>query len=464
MRFKEFYINESSGVTNRQPGDVYQHNDDNEQHLVLQQVYLLPPNDVAYDTFEDLKAAITENVPQGEELIEENPGKTVMRAAILAHWADQDGVDQWRIKYVKNFNSGPHGKYIRPEGYKYAKSAQQESVPIKPSDLINPAFNPIANIGAEIITNAKVKLANSEYADIIPMLEEAINFAYQGQTQPIKNGAKYANVITKYAGEYLGPIAVVAGGIRKGDFDKALNYLNITSLEGATISFPDDKAGELIDSIIRLQDGTELKISTKMKKAGGKASSLAGVYRLVTDDLKEEYPVASKILEKLATQPALSTKNMENNDKVGIVSVALDLGVLNQTDVDVFKRLPVSSKNVDDLKDAPNLYRLTSTQGVSPNAYNNEGYRVYFHALAAIANDIIPILNGPQHQDFRELIKKGLTRTNYIQFLTAGTTKGDDLILDYTTKFPATFEGEPKIFNANYYATGQKGRLGFKLM
>ena len=44
-----------------------------------------------------------------------------------------------------------------------------------------------------------------------------------------------------------------------------------------------------------------------------------------------------------------------------------------------------------------------------------------------------------------------------------GKKSGNDVILDYYTKFPAVYEGAPKLSNKGYYSTGQNGRLGFKL-
>jgi hypothetical protein len=462
MRYREFYVKESSGVTNRQSGEIYVSDKDPEHHLVLQRVYLLPPNDVAYETTEEMLAAVKENIPPGEKFIEENKPIQGFRAAIIAHWTDHEGTDEWRVKYTKDFRSGPHGKYIRPAGYRYQKAAQQESIPIKPSDLIDSNFRPVNQLGSKIKENVGIKLAGTSYEDLTGILTQAIDFAEAGKVAPVKNGAKYANVIAKYAGEYLGVIAIIQGGIRKGDFNKAIEKLNIQSLDGAQVSFPDDKAGELIDSILRLPGGVEIGVSTKMKQSGGKASSLSGVYKLMSDEIRNESPEYSEILEILATSPARS-KTPAQVDQVGIVRVAVKLGILDKIDIDVFKSLPMESKNINDLKRAPTLFRITSTQGLRVESRGSPAYRVYYHALAAIANDVVGVLNSAQHKEFRNVIKRCLANNNYIQFLTDVRKTGEDITIDYTSKFPAVFDGEPKLENPAYWATGQQGRLGFKL-
>lgn len=462
MRFKDFKITESSGVTNRNPGEIYISDENPDNHLVLVQVYLLPADDPAYATHEEMIAAVKDSVPTGEELIEENKPKSNQKAAILAHWSDHEGVDQYRVKYVQNFDTGPHNKYIRPNGYKYAKSAQQESVPIKPADLIDPSPRPVAQLGPEIKKSLDTNLAGTEYNDIIPVLTTAVELAERGQVSPIEDSAKYANVIAKYAGEYLGVIGIIQGGIRKGDFDKAMEFLGNPNLSNALVSFPDDKAGELIDSELQLPGGETIGISTKMKKGGGKASSLSGVYALMTDEIRQQHPESAEYLELLATAPA-TTKNISQVESLGIMRVASKLGILSEADFDAIKNLSSGSRDIEELQGNNNIYKITKQQGVDPKSYNSPAYRVMFHCWAAVANEVIKEMNGPKYKDFRDLIKSCLANNNYIQFLTDVRKSGDKISLDYTSKFPAVFDGEPKLFNANYYATGQKGRLGFKL-
>lgn len=462
MRYIEFTMYESSGVTNRQPGEIYVNTQDPGKHLVLQKVYLLPPNESSYETTEEMVAAVKENIPPGEKLIEENKPTKAMKAAILAHWTDHEGNDEWRVQYTQNFARGPHGKYIRPTGYMYSKSAQQENIPIKPSDLIDPSFIPVSRLGDKIKESLGVKLAGTQYEDLSGILSQAIDLAEAGRIAPISNGAKYSNVIAKYSGEYLGVIAILQGGIRKGDFEQALKFLEIQSLAGAQVSFPDDKAGELIDSILRLPGGVEISVSTKMQQSGGKASSLSGVVKLLNDEIRNESPEASEILEILATAPG-RPKYAHQVDQVGIVQVALKLDILDRLDIDVLKALSIDSRNIRDLSNAPKIYELTSNQGLTVNSQNSPAYRVYWHALAAIATQVVGVLNGPNHKEFRNVIKKCLANNNYIQFLTDVRKTGNDITIDYTSKFPAVFEGEPKLENAAYWATGQQGRLGFKL-
>jgi len=47
--------------------------------------------------------------------------------------------------------------------------------------------------------------------------------------------------------------------------------------------------------------------------------------------------------------------------------------------------------------------------------------------------------------------------------VTKANQQGEAVSMQYYTKFPAVFKGAPQLVNKTYFATGQKGRIGFKL-
>jgi hypothetical protein len=56
-----------------------------------------------------------------------------------------------------------------------------------------------------------------------------------------------------------------------------------------------------------------------------------------------------------------------------------------------------------------------------------------------------------------------LNNNQYVQLVTQGKQTNDAVKLSYFTKFPAVFAGDSQLVNKTYFATGQKGRIGFKL-
>jgi hypothetical protein len=66
-------------------------------------------------------------------------------------------------------------------------------------------------------------------------------------------------------------------------------------------------------------------------------------------------------------------------------------------------------------------------------------------------------------QEFADAMMAALNNNNYLQMLTNVGKRGNAITCDYYGKFPAVFKGKPVLSNKVYYATGQNGRIGFKL-
>jgi hypothetical protein len=531
MRYSDFKLVESRGVTARDAGEVYVNVSDPDKTLAIQQIYVISPANTnisnkpnkpslstayinqlktefeknpdaanatviinqatvanlkdltsagipmlsdmankalasrnvagAFETAEDMLAAVDENIPAGATKVEDNKPSLKTRAAIIAHTINQDSEDEWHIRYVEKIPpTGVHGLWKTFNGYQYAKSAKQENVPIKPADLIQDA-NPrsIDQLIVELKANLERTLSGTEYSPLTEVMHTAIDLAAQGAVEPIPNSADYQKVIAKYGGEYLGIIAVAKGGVRKGDIDKMLDAMNMDSLVGSEVIFPQNKSEELIDSILITPNGTRLEVSTKMHQGGGAASSLSGVTKLINADIAKKFPKGAKIIRLLGTASA-SSKDPRQAPNLGIVVAAKEYGIINDEDILSLANIDPSAIDIEVIK-APNLNRMTKSQGIDPRTINNPDYRVWYHALAAIANDLIIAVN--KDQEFADAMMAALNNNNYLQMLTDVRKRGDAITCDYYGKFPAVFKGKPVLYNKVYYATGQKGRIGFKL-
>lgn len=528
MRYNDFKLVESRGVTARDAGEVYISTSDPDKTLTIQQIYVIAPepgsepktpalsaqyiqqlqtqfrdnpdanaakkiisksvpaqlkslsnagipvlSDMArkefdarkvgdaFDTAEDMLDAVNQNIPAGATRVEDNKPTSSTKAAIVAHTINQDDEDEWHVRYIRAVPpTGVHGMWKTFNGYQYAKSAKQENVPIKPADLILDSQPRSMNkLITDLKQNLERTLAGTEHAALTEVMNKAIDLAAQGRVDPIENGADYLNVIAKYGGEYLGIIAVAQGGVRNGDIDKMLESMNMDTLVGSSVIFPQDKAEELIDSILIAPNGTRIGVSTKMHKGGGAASSLSGVVKQLNADIEKKFPKGSRLIKLLGTASAFS-KTPSKAASIGIVQAARDLNIINDEDIVALTTLDPSTKDIQAIK-AKNLYRMTSSQGVDPKTLSSPDYRVYYHALAAIANDLIIAVN--KDQEFKDAMMAALNNNNYLQMLTDVRKRGDAITCDYYGKFPAVYEGSPVLYNKVYYATGQKGRIGFKL-
>jgi len=215
--------------------------------------------------------------------------------------------------------------------------------------------------------------------------------------------------------------------------------------------FPQDTAMELIDSVIQLTNGRTLQISSKISTSGGAASSLSGIYKQMTPEIEQRFPQGSEIIKLLATESAVN----------GPLKVARMLNIIDQNDIQAFANLDKRSQNIADLQ-SDRLQQLTQQQGVAADTLERPDYRIFWHALTAVMNAVIPVVNNID--EFKNAMLEVLNNNEYVQLVTKGKQSGDAVSLTYFTKFPAVFKGAPQLVNKTYYATGQKGRIGFKIL
>jgi hypothetical protein len=459
MRAKEF-LSESRGVTARDPGQTYVSDTNPADVLTIQSIDIItPPGLMQFETPEAMLAAVDAAIPQGGEKINDNnpamgEGPSASRAAIIATVTTANNTPQYWVRYIRAVPpQGVHTMWQTLRGYKFSQGSKEESIPIKPTDIIKDESSRTPQALAKAVNAGIAQQVNgTPYQNLAPIMNQAVNLALSGTVAPIKGGAEYARVVGKYGGEYLGPIAVVAGGVTKGDITKMLAAFKIKSLAGTTIRFPQDAGEELIDSIFTLPNGSELNVSTKIHKGGGAASSLSGVAKQLNDNIRKKYPVGSMIIDNLGTMSAVD----------GPLFVAQALGILDEQDVNDILAISKAERNIRSITN-PKVLKMVQAQGYQKDAEKNPAYRVLWHALTAVVNQVIGRVNVMP--EFHNAMMAALNNNNYLQLVTDVRNSGKtDITIDYYGKFPAVFQGRPEIRNKAYFVTGQKGRLGFKLV
>ena len=445
MRAEQF-LYESRGVTARQPGETYVSDIDPEDVLTIQSITVLPSEGDGYESSEEMQNAVSQHIGK-ETRIDDNNFNSGTRAAVIATVTDKNNQIQHHVRYLKAIPpTGVHTLWKTIKGYKFGKGAKEESVPVKPSDIIKDEnFRDARQLSQEIINNTKNLDSLGE------VMKLAVEHALAGNSTPIPNAGQYFNVLQKYSGEYLGPIALMSKpNTVTGDTASMMQSFNISDFNGASVMFPQDTAMELIDSVIKLKDGRDIQISSKISTAGGAASSLSGIFKQMTDEIKQQYPAGSKVIEALATKSAVN----------GPLQVAFDLNIIDQADIQALKNMDKASQNIEDLG-TERLINMTKAQGVQAGTLERPDYRAFYHALTAVMNAVIPEVNASD--DFKNAMLAVLNNNQYVQLVTKGKQTGDDVSLTYFTKFPAVFKGSAQLVNKTYFATGQKGRIGFKL-
>lgn len=447
---RAFELLESRGVTARAPGETYVSDTDPSDILTIQDITVLP-NDGA-DSYEDLDQmmkAVDSAIPDVNKKIEDNNPNSGTRAAIIASVTDSNNQPQYWVRYIRAIPpQGVHTMWKTLRGYKFSQGAEKESVPIKPADLI-----PDENYRTASQLAQQIKQGTQALGDLGEVMADAVDQAMRGQQNPIPGAGKYYNVLQKYGGEYLGPIALMSNAQSvTGDTAKMLQQFGLTNLNGSSVMFPQDKAMELIDSVIQTADGRNIQISSKISTSGGAASSLSGIYKQMTPDIKQRFPEGAKIIELLATESAVN----------GPLKVARMFNIIDDDDIRAMANLDKRTQNIGDLQSG-RLQQMTQAQGVATGTQERPDYRVFWHALTAVMNAVIPVVNADEQ--FKNAMLEVLNNNEYVQLVTkAQQAQGRDAVtMQYYTKFPAVFKGAPQLVNKTYFATGQKGRIGFKL-
>ena len=441
-------ITESRGVTGRTPGDQYVSVTDPKDVITIVDVKTIAPEEGAYGSHEELENAIEQVLPSGANVIQDNKPTSSSLAAIVAELTDALGNPQFWVRYINRVpDTGVDTLWKTLRGYKYSKGVEQESLPIKPTDLVNDEqYKTPANLEKEITRNLKA-LASGGNEALVPVMQNAMGQARAGSIQPIPGAAPYFNVLVKYGGEYLGPMALIDGGNLKGNTPEALDAYGLKTLKGSSVMFPQDSAFALVDSFIKAPNGQEIGISSKAHTGGGAASSLSGVSQQLTDEIRSEFPKGTEIIDILGTESAI----------MGPLKIAKMYGFINDRDIQEIATMSKKTKDPSEIL-SPRLQKLMAK--TNPDT-SKPAYRVFYHLLAGIVETIIPLIN--EEPEFKGAMIAALNNNKFLQLMAKGKKVGNDVILDYYTKFPAVYEGAPKLVNKGYYATGQKGRLGFKL-
>jgi len=447
-------LRESRGITARVKGDQYVNVSDGNDVLTIQDVTVLHPEGKdGFDSLTDLQAAISAALPQAAAKIEDNKPTVKNHAAIVAHVKNVSGNDQYWIRYIEKVPSASvHGLWNTFRGYKYKTAkAKEETLAIKPSDLILDENLRNKDQLAKAVKDGVHRITDgTEDEDLAKVMDQAVDLAALGKVAPVKGGNKYATVVSKYGGEYLGPLALLSGKFNGGDIGKAMQALEIKSFVGGKVRFSQNKTQELWDSLIDTKDGRQVQISTKMHEGGGAASSVSGVLKQITPEIEQQHPRAVQVMRLLGAGKA----------DQGMIQAAVLYNLIDEQGAQAARSIPKDSRDINSITDAK-LKSLVSSQGVGKDTLSRSDYRVFYHALMALANKVVAAVNADP--EFATAMMKALNNNNYLQLVTKTTVSGEDISLDYYGKFPTEFSGKPVLKNKTYFGTGQKGRIGFKL-
>ena len=349
----------------------------------------------------------------------------------------------------------------------------EETTPIKPSDLVQ--------VGEWNNANGLKEKLKSSLTNLGTPLANIIIQAIDNPNTPIENlnALEHQHIIQKYAGEYLGLLALMEDNITHGKEDVADAVKTFDApFTNSEVKFPSSKTQKLVDSYIKLSNGNQVKISSKQKNGCGAASALSGVLdkiensklRSLPDFVSEGYPQGADIIETLVNESQVE----------GPLTISVKLGIITEEDKDwILNNESILRKATDklqiDFSKSENLSNIIDNQNTKSEPRDgvsiHPNYRVLFHIMMGITNLMTETINkqvtvnGIETKQFGEALKLLLNHKSYMQILTECQKHGtNDIKLVYSVIFPAKFSISPVLWTGkSYAATKIKGKAGFKI-
>lgn len=324
-------------------------------------------------------------------------------------------------------------------------------------------------------------LPDAVKTQVVQLLKEVSS----GSSNPIPGAGDYAKSYEIDLGETAAPIALVKKKFLSGAWAQAEEGLDINFTQIRGVTFPDDPAEKLYDSYLIVDDKFKIRVSSK-DKAGGAKASVSGV----VDDITN-YPKRYEGLFDPAVNPGFDTlldiiQTIKNPDmgyvanskqwkRNGAIASTLELGVklgvIDSTQAESIMEIIDSDQQYVDAEELGSLSEILKLKGTDDN--RRPDYRIGWHLLAGVATGVATKVNKDYKTD--AFFKAILERSNMIQVKTTLTQKptkdelGKPSSGAYFSRFeviyPPVFTGTIRLdSSSNFYATRRPvGKMGFSI-
>jgi hypothetical protein len=325
--------------------------------------------------------------------------------------------------------------------------------------------------------------------DLSPDIKEQVVKLLQevaaGSSNPVPGAGDYAKSYEIDLGETAAPIALVKKKFLSGAWKQAEEGMLVQLDQVRGIEFPNDPAEKLYDSYLVIDEDTIIRVSSK-DKAGGAKASVSGV----VDDITK-YPERYEGLFDPATNPGFDTmleivqiikdpdmsyvensKQWKRNGSIaGALQLGVKVGVIDSTqasrimDIIDSDQQKLEDEELGDLK--PILQYKGTDDATRPD------YRIGWHLLAGVAAEAANRVNKGYKTD--AFFKAVLERSNMIQVKTTlkqAATKDEEgnqssgaYFSNFEVIYPPVFSGTIKLdASSNFFATRRPvGKMGFSI-
>jgi len=311
--------------------------------------------------------------------------------------------------------------------------------------------------------------------DIKTQVVELLSSVLSGSAAPIQGAGTYAKSYEIDLGETAAPIALVTKNFLSGAWQAAEQGMNVDFGSIRGVEFPNDPAEKLYDSYLIIDDENLVRVSSK-DKAGGAKASVSGV----VDDISK-YPERYEglfdekqnpgfeglldIVRKIKEPDMTIVQNSPNWYRNGSIAGALELGItVGIITSDQATRIVeiIDSDSQQLSPDDSDLNFLFNYKGTDDAT--RPDYRVGWHLLAGVAAGAADTIN--KNYPIDKFFKAILERSNMVQVKTTLKRAGDGAYFsNFEVIYPPVFTGTIKLdASSNFYATRRPvGKMGFAI-
>lgn len=482
----EELMTEARGLLFRQPGDTWRNKEGVE--ISLEEIIKYPEKGQAEERELNsnyqkmIKAFADQDITDIREL---NERKTVTKAFALAVFAvantDQKIVF---VKWLTKIDPDAKGQWDNNDlgGFVFQSTRSSKGRSgIKPANLLPPGEK-FANPRA-LLTALKPKLEAVEHGKEI---YDGLNNIVKGQKFFFKVPEAKNAAIRDDFGEIIAPIMLWMGKIHEAENARKA-ILGDRPWNSCTISFPSTVNAGLLDSVLVSPDGVRIGVSSK-GDSGAKAS-VANIF----DGIKALEKVKSPLLRRPYVKKLQEVVDVLIHEKAkdSPLVLALSMGMISKKQAQAVRdsigemsfeqdrpsSLLKARRQTTDIQADPLMQLLNAgriklgdivyNSDSYRNRLKNPGYRIGYHALSYIANQVAREINKDTDISKGALAVLNNSPMLQIHLYTKyrANEDPDQAGVEFTkweVIFPMEFKGQLKLSSEkSYWASGQSGRMTF---
>lgn len=440
------FLAESRGLAGRSPGDVFKKDD---QTITFNEIVFYPEEGGRY-TPEQLDQLLNSlgDVSWTNERSSKSGGIGV------ASFSDESGNE---LRYGRFFQEIKPSKIANAfpnevDGFKLStKASSKTRSNLTPQDLLDDKLNlSIANIMNQLAGKLGTNHPLYHIAHRVAVGEELpMTF------KPLPDVSFSA--FRDYFCEVLQPMAFI-NGTTIGNAKEAIDKFFDGSIAGATITFDVSKNAGLSDSLIELDDGRKIKLSSK-----GNKGATASTKNLL--DCVEELSLTTqgqKLREKYEDIIDMLTEIRAEGQHGAPILLATKFKIIEESDAAIIPTLrnkpPINFKDIDNLDVlTPKLKSLAKSRTTK----NTSSVDLYYHLLASIAFKAADAVN--EKTNFSKAAAEILNNGALVQIYTKASEGKDNWTLrSFDAVYPSQeIRGVYLEPSKSYFSTGVKGNFTF---